>query len=71
MAKTLGYTVGSILFIVVAFLMMDYAFSIPNVIESYSTGECVTVENYPGIVFNQEMYSCENMPSKFYHVYVK
>jgi hypothetical protein len=71
MAKALGYTVGSILFIVVAFLMMDYAFSIPNVVESYSTGECVTVENYPGIVFNQEMYSCENMPSKFYHVYVK
>jgi len=71
MAKTLGYISGVLVVLVIAFLMMDYAFSIPNVLESYSTGECVEVENYPGIVFNQEMYSCENMPSKFYHVYVK
>ena len=71
MAKVLGYISGILVVFVVAFLMMDYAFSIPNVLESYSTGECVEVENYPGIVFNQEMYSCENMPSKFYHVYVK
>ena len=71
MAKTLGYISGILAVLVIAFLMMDYAFSLPNVLESYSTGECVEVENYPGIVFNQEMYSCENMPSKFYHVYVK
>ena len=71
MAKTLGYISGTVVVFVAAFLMMDHAFSLPSVIESYSTGECVTVENYPGIVFNQEMYSCENMPSKFYHVYVK
>ena len=71
MAKALGYTVGSILFFVVVLGMMDYAFSIPDVLVSYSTKECVGVENYPGIMFNTETYSCENMPSKFYHVYVK
>ena len=71
MAKALGYTVGLVLFVVVAFGMMDYAFSIPNVLVSYSSNECVGVENFPGIIFNQETYSCENMPSKFYHVYVK
>ena len=71
MAKALGYTVGFILFLVVAFGMMDYAFSIPNVLVSYASNECVEVENFPGIMFNTETYSCENMPSKFYHVYVK
>ena len=71
MAKTLGYISGVLVVFVAAFLMMDYAFSLPNVVESYSTGHCVEVENYPGIMFNQEIYSCENMPSKFYHVYVK
>ena len=71
MAKALGYISGIVVVFVVAFLMMDYAFSIPNVLESYSTRECVEVENFPGIIFNQEIYSCENMPSKFYHVYVK
>jgi hypothetical protein len=71
MAKVLGAITGLILVAVVAFGMIDYAFSIPNVLESYSTRECVEVENFPGIIFNQETYSCENMPSKFYHVYVK
>ena len=71
MAKALGYLVGVVVFLGVAFLMMDYAFSIPTVYESYSTGECEHVDSYPGVVFNQEDYSCENMPSKFYHQYVK
>ena len=71
MAKALGYISGIVVVLVIAFLMVDYAFSIPNVLESYSTRECVEVENFPGIIFNQEIYSCENMPSKFYHVYVK
>jgi len=62
---------GLAVFVVLAFGMLDYAFSIPDVLVSYSTNECVGVENFPGIIFNQEIYSCENMPSKFYHVYVK
>ena len=71
MAKALGAITGLILVAVVAFGMMDYAFSIPNVLVSYSSNECTGVENFPGIMFNTEIYSCENMPSKFYHVYVK
>ena len=71
MAKALGYISGTVVVLVTSFLMVDYAFSIPNVLELYSTGECVEVENYPGIMFNTEIYSCENMPSKFYHVYEK
>ena len=70
MAKTLGYISGSVVVFVVAFGMMDYAFSIPNVLVSYASNECSGVENFPGIMFNTETYSCENMPSKFYHVYV-
>lgn len=46
-------------------LAMDYALSIPDVYKSYSTRECVHVENYPGMVFGKETFSCENMPEKF------
>lgn len=52
-------------------LAMDYALSIPDVHKSYSTRECVTVENYPGFVFGKDTFSCENMPSKFNLVWVK
>jgi hypothetical protein len=44
----------------------DYAFSLPDVHMSYETNQCVEVINYA-----DTNYSCENMPSKFHHVWVK
>lgn len=43
------------------------AFMLPDVWFSYSTGECVKVLNYS----DGDTYSCENMPSRFYHVWVE
>lgn len=41
-----------------------YAMSIPDVVVSYSTGNCVEVINYA-----DTNYSCENMPTKYNHVW--
>ena len=49
----------------------DYAFSVPSVHVSYETRNCVTVENYPSMFFGTSNYSCELMPEKFNHVWVK
>ena len=43
------------------------AMSLPDVWVSYSTNECVNVINY----VEGQNYSCENMPTKFNHVWVK
>lgn len=51
---------------VVCWLFLD-SMSMPDVWFSYSTDECVKVINY----VEGENYSCENMPSKFNHVWVK
>ena len=40
---------------------------LPDVWYSYSTGECVKVLNYE----EGDNYSCENLPSKYHHVWVK
>jgi len=53
--------------VVVLFSLLDEAFSIPDVQFSYSTNECVKVLNY----VEGENYSCENMPTKFNHVWVQ
>lgn len=45
---------------------MNSALSLPDVHVSYSTNECVKVVNYTDTV-----YSCENLPTKFYHVWTK
>lgn len=51
--------------------LLAYAFltvmSLPDVWVSYSTDECVKVINY----VEGQNYSCENMPEKFNHVWVK
>jgi len=57
-------TVAS-LFMAGTVFAMDYAFSIPSVYKSYSTNQCVKVENYPSMFFGETNFSCENMPSKF------
>lgn len=43
------------------------ALSMPDVWFSYSTDECVKVVNY----VEGDNYSCENLPSKFNHVWVE
>jgi len=52
---------------VVVFDAFFNALMLPDVWFSYSTGECVKVLNYA----DGDSYSCENMPSKFNHVWVK
>ena len=49
------------------FAFADYAFSIPDVHVSYETNQCVRVLNYA----EGDTYSCENMPTKFNHVWVQ
>ena len=53
------------------FAFADYATSIPSVKMSYATNTCVEVENYPSTLFGTTNYSCENMPTKFNHVWVQ
>ena len=53
------------------FVFADYAFSVPTVKMSYSTNTCVEVENYTSTFFGTTAYNCENMPTKFNHVWVQ
>jgi hypothetical protein len=41
--------------------------SMPDVWFSYSTDECVKVINYD----KEDQFSCENLPTKFNHVWIK
>ena len=50
----------------ITYAILD-SFMLPDVWFSYSTGECVKVLNYS----DSDMYSCENMPRRFYHVWVE
>ena len=43
------------------------ASALPDVWFSHSTGDCVQVLNYA----EGDNYSCENMPPRYYHVWVK
>ena len=68
MIKAINYAAGTTLALLVLFLALDYTFSMPVVYTSYSTDECVKVDNYPGVIFNSAVtYSCENMPAKYTH----
>lgn len=72
MKKLIYNTAGVVFIALVSVAMMDYAFSTPTVITSYSTGNCVAVENYPGAFFNTNSnFTCENLPNKYNHVYAK
>lgn len=59
------------LVVAVGFGLLTYvaltALSLPDVWFSYSTDECVKVVNY----VEGDNYSCENLPSKFNHVWVE
>jgi hypothetical protein len=63
---TIGAVIGAGIF-----AMVDYAFSIPDVLVSYESNMCQQVQNYDSVLFGTTAYSCENMPTKFNHVWVK
>lgn len=46
---------------------LHLGFTIPEVQMSHSTGECVKVINYK----EKDNYTCENLPSRYNHVWVK
>jgi|TARA_B110000240_G_C13391329_1_gene406922 hypothetical protein len=66
MKKTLiAGTVAVAGFLAVGFMTVN-AMMIPDVLVSYSSNHCTKVINY-----GDSNYSCENMPTKFNHVWVK
>lgn len=50
----------------ITFVVLEAA-RMPDVWFSYSTDECVKVINYD----KDDKYSCENLPNKFNHIWVK
>ena len=62
---------GAIVAVFVMFVILDVALMIPDVHVSYSTKECVEVVNYGSVLFGETDYSCENMPSRYNHVWAK
>lgn len=50
---------------IIGFMALNVA-ALPDVHFSYSSGDCVKVVNY-----TDEMFACDNYPSKFNHVWVQ
>lgn len=46
---------------------LHLGFTIPEVQMSHSTGECVKVINYK----EKDNYTCDNLPTRYNHVWVK
>ena len=59
--------------LVIAVLLSGFVYlcleslSMPDVLFSYTTDECVKVINYD----KEDQFSCENLPTKFNHVWIK
>jgi hypothetical protein len=70
MKKVFDYTV-SVAIVAGMVVGLGYAIAsasaMPDVHFSYASGECVKVINYKENV----VYTCENYPEKFHHVWVK
>jgi len=64
--KLKGILYGTILGVLFGY-GLHLGFSIPEVQMSHSTGECVKVINY----HKDDHFTCENMPSRYNHVWVK
>lgn len=67
-------TVQTVFAVVCAFFIfgmfayaIDTATKLPDVHYSYATNECVKVINYVA----EDNYDCQNLPPKFYHVWVQ
>ena len=63
---TAGYAMG-VIGLVAIFFALTTSLDIPDVLISHSTNECVSVINYT----DEDIYSCENMPTKYNKVWVK
>jgi hypothetical protein len=63
---TAGYAMG-VITLVAVFFALTTSLDIPDVLISHSTNECVSVINYT----DEDIYSCENMPTKYNKVWVK
>lgn len=59
------------LFALFAFGATDYALSIPQVMTSHSTGECVAVIADKGILFDNTGYSCQRLPDTYHRAWVR
>ena len=70
MTDTMFHKVFVVFCLVVIITMFGVAFNkamaLPTVFFSYSTGNCVAVDNYA-----DTNYSCENLPNRYYHNYVE
>ena len=60
-----SFAIAAIVFVVVTVALLN-ATSIPDVHVSHSTGQCVKVINY-----EETDYTCDNLPSKYNHVWVQ
>ena len=47
--------------------LLNFTYSIPEVLVSYSSGECTKVINF----VETDRFSCENLPMKYDQVWVK
>jgi hypothetical protein len=71
MKSVITYIVTIAIVLAAFLLIVDYSSTLPDVLFSYSTGECVEVQNYPAILFENPIYTCENLPTKYNHIWVK
>ena len=71
MKQVIKQAVICVVGVAAAFVALDYAMTGSDVKVSYSTNKCVSVENFDGMFFKAGDYSCENMPEKFNHIWVK
>ena len=70
MSKIFGYLVtgGMISGVVIALAFaINSSIQLPDVYFSYATDECVKVVNYA----EGHNYTCDNLPTKFYHAWVQ
>lgn len=67
MKMILANIIGGAIAFGVLFFAFDKALSIPDVKFSYSTDRCVEVINY----VEGDKYNCENLPTKFNHIWVE
>jgi len=65
MKNILIITAGFIAGFTIVIYLLNSALNMPDVYFSYSTKECTKVVNYG------TMYTCDNLPEKYNHIWVK
>jgi len=65
MKNTLIITAAFVAGFTLVIYLLNSALNMPDVYFSYSTKECTKVVNYG------TMYTCENLPEKYNHIWVK